>query len=260
MECKNCQTHLSEESEYCYSCGGKIIRNRLTLRNLFDHFTEIFFNYDNQFLRTFVDIITKPWEVIESYISGVRKRYISPLSFFAISLTISGIYLYLVKKYFMEYYNMSQFGGSSMTDKLGNDIVNISLEYYSFTYFLLIPGLALISRIVFYNKKYNYTEHVVMFFYTMSLISVISSFFSILILVIKPESMMLLVGLLYPIYFVYQSYLYKKLFSLTFKQLILKILLFLPVFFCAYIFVSILFFGLMLAFGMVNLQDFAPPS
>jgi len=260
MDCKNCHTSISESADYCYNCGGKVILNRLTMRNLFEHFSATFFNYDNQLLRTFIHLITKSWEVIDSYVTGTRKKYISPLSFFAISLTLSGIYLFLVKKYFMGFYKMSQFGGSGVSEKVGNDIVNISLEYYSLTYFLLIPGLALVSRIVFYNKKYNYTEHIVMFFYTMSLLSVLSSILSILILFIHPESMMLLVVLLYVIYFIYQSYLYKKLFSLTAIQLFLKTLLFLPIFFLGYIILSIVLIGLMLAFGMVNLQDFAPPS
>lgn len=259
MECKNCHTSLSETAEYCHSCGGKIIRNRLTMRNLLEHFSETFFNYDNQFFQTLIDLIKKPWEVVESYVGGTRKRYISPLSFFAISLTISGIYVFLVKKYFMASFAMSYNYGNTPA-KFGEDIVNATIEYYSLTYFLLIPGFALLSRIVFYNKSYNYTEHVVMFFYTMSLISIISSILTILISSIYPESMMVLVGIVYVLYFIYQTNLYKKLFNLSIKQLSLKVLLFIPLFFMAYVGISIVIFILMLLFGYVNLQDFAPPS
>lgn len=259
MNCRNCQLVLLDSSDYCNSCGGKVVRNRLTLRNLFDHFTETFFNYDNLFLRTFIDLIIKPWEVIGSYVQGTRKRYISPLSFFAISLTISGIYIFLVKKYFLASFVMSnQYG--NLPENFGDTIVNISIEYYSLTYFVLIPGFALLSRIVFYNKSYNYTEHVVMFFYTMSLISIISSILTVLSLSIYPQSMMLMVGIVYFIYFAYQIKLYKKLFDLSIKQLFLKILLFIPLFFIAYIGISIIVFVLMLVFGYINLQDFAPPS
>lgn len=258
MNCKNCQTTLSEESDYCYSCGGRVIRNRLTIRNLFEHFSETFFNYDNQFLRTFINLFKKPWDVIDSYVSGTRKKYISPLSFFAISLTISGVYIFLVKKYFMEYFAMPQLNEAS--EKIAPDILRISFEYYSLLYFLMIPALALMSRIVFYNKRYNYTEHIVIFFYTISLISIISSILSIILLPIYPESMIVMVSIIYLAYFLYQCYLYKRLFILNTSQLLLKILLFLPIFFAAYIIISIGLLIVMLLFGIVNLQDFAPPS
>lgn len=260
MNCKNCTTSLSETVDYCYSCGGKVIRKRLTIRNLVEHFSETFFNYDNQVLRTVIFLLKKPWEVIDSYINGTRKKFISPLSFFAISLTISGIYLFVVQKFFMNYFDMSSFYQTGASEKVGADIMKISFEYYSVMYFLLIPGLALISRIVFYNKRYNYTEHVVMFFYTMSLVSVVSSVLTIVILLIHPESMMPMVLSLYGAYFIYQTNIYRKIFYLNGKQLILKILLFIPIFLLAYIIFSIMLLIVMLLFGVVTLQDFAPPS
>ena len=100
MNCKNCNTNLSSDSDYCNKCGGKIIRNRLTIRNLFQHFSETFLNYDNKFLQTVKNLFVKPEDVIGSYGDGTRKKYINPISFFAISLTISGVYLLIFKKFF----------------------------------------------------------------------------------------------------------------------------------------------------------------
>ena len=68
MNCKNCDTLLKEQDDFCNSCGAKVIRNRLTVRNLFEHFSETFFNYDNKLLRTFTTLFTKPEVVIEGYI------------------------------------------------------------------------------------------------------------------------------------------------------------------------------------------------
>lgn len=259
MDCKNCHTSLSENADFCYSCGGKVIRNRLTIRNLFEHFTETFLNYDNQFIQTFIYLLKKPWDVIDTYISGTRKKYISPLSFFAISLTLSGVYLFVVQKYFMTYFEMPQIYTNSKAEKMNSDFVKISFEYYSLLYFFLIPGLALMSRIVFFNKRYNYTEHVVIFFYTMSLMSIVSSVLSIVVLVIIPKAMLSMVLVLYIAYFIYQSNIYRKLFSLSGKQLTVKILLFIPIFIMGYIIFSIGLLVLMLLYGVVNLQDFAPP-
>ena len=82
MECKNCSNQLSTNSDFCNSCGAKVIRNRLTLKNIFEHIIETFFNYDNKLLRTFIDLFKKPEKVIDGYINGVRKRYVNPISYF----------------------------------------------------------------------------------------------------------------------------------------------------------------------------------
>ena len=90
MNCKNCKTELSIDSSYCNTCGGRVVRNRLTFRNLFEHITETFFNFDNKLLRTFIDLFTKPERVIAGYISGVRRQYVNPISYLALVLTIGG--------------------------------------------------------------------------------------------------------------------------------------------------------------------------
>ncbi len=40
MLCKNCETPLTTDSDFRKSCGVKVIRNRLTVKNLFENFTE----------------------------------------------------------------------------------------------------------------------------------------------------------------------------------------------------------------------------
>ena len=52
MNCKNCHTELHDHDDYCPNCGARVIRNRLTFKNLFEHISETFFNYDNKLLRT----------------------------------------------------------------------------------------------------------------------------------------------------------------------------------------------------------------
>lgn len=57
MSCKNCLTELSEQGEYCKNCDVKVIKKRLSFRNLFVHLSETFFNYDNKLLRTFTNYL-----------------------------------------------------------------------------------------------------------------------------------------------------------------------------------------------------------
>ncbi|WP_297793856.1 DUF3667 domain-containing protein [uncultured Eudoraea sp.] len=81
MECKNCGTTLNEDVNYCSNCGARIIRKRLTFKNLSHDLIERYFDLDNTFLRTFIHMFTKPEQVIEGYISGIRRKYLNPISY-----------------------------------------------------------------------------------------------------------------------------------------------------------------------------------
>ncbi len=260
MICKNCQAELTEISDYCYSCGGKVIKNRLTLKNLFNYFVETFFNYDNKFLQTIINLIVYPKDVVDTYVHGTRKRYIEPLAFFAISLTLSGVYIFVVRKVFPELFEFSELYTNDAQKEFANKITDFTTEYISLLNFAIIPALALISRIVFYNNRYNYTEHLVVNFYTMSLFSMFSVVVTLLIAAFIPTSLLTISGLLYIVFFIYYCYLMKQLFELSFKQLLVKIFIFIPLFLFFYFGFSILLVIIALVTGNINLQDFAPPS
>lgn len=91
MQCQNCSTIITQNGNYCPNCGAKVIRNRITMRNLITDFSEEFLSFDNKFLKTFIDLFKKPEVVIGGYISGVRKKYVNAISYFAIALTITGL-------------------------------------------------------------------------------------------------------------------------------------------------------------------------
>ena len=177
MNCKNCNHPLSEADDYCSSCGAKVIRNRLTMRNLLAHFSEQFLSYDNKFLQTFKALFTKPEEVIACYIEGTRKKYVNVVSYFAIAVTLSGIFFFFVFKFFPEAMDTSQtFAVGEQTPETIEQSKKVNqtiFEYQSLIFFLFIPILAFMSRLVFLrNKKYNYTEHIVINLYAYAHLSI----------------------------------------------------------------------------------------
>src|SRR5690554_2179535 len=205
--CKNCQTLLVDESDFCYQCGAKIIRNRLTLKNLFTHLVETFFSYDNAFLRTVIQLLKNPNDVIDSYVSGVRKKYIAPLAFFAISITFSGLYLFVIWKYFPQFFDfVDSLYTDDLSKEIGKKILEFTNEFNSLLNFLFIPFIALISRIVFYNERYNFTEHLVIFFYSMSLFSMFSILTNLLVLLFIPDYFLIWTSIIYFFFFIYHCY------------------------------------------------------
>lgn len=259
MECKNCSAILDPQSDFCQHCGAQVIRHRLTAKHLFRHFIETFFSYDNKFLRTIVFLFKNPKDVIDSYVQGVRKKYIAPLAFFAIAITLSSIYLFILKKYYPDFFVMADsLHKTDVSREIGRKVTDVVTEYNSLINFMIIPFMALISKLVFLKKRYNFTEHLVIYFYTMSLLSIVSVINNLFLLTFFQSNFLELTSAIYFLFFVYQCFVLKQIFALSLRQLLIKILLFLPLFFVFYIVASIVIFLLVFVLGDYSLQDLAP--
>ena len=230
MKCKNCDLTLSIESEYCSSCGSKVIKNRLTIKNLLEHFTETFLNYDNKFLQTFIRLFTKPEAVINGYIDGIRKKYVDVISYFAIAITISGLQLFILNKFFPEavdFTSVTQKGNEQMS----KNVYDFIKEYQSIAMMINVPIYALISKIVFIKEnkfKYNYTEHLVIFMYILAQTSIINS-----ILIGIGGAVGFSIGTLSmifgPLQLIYSGYCLKRVFDLDLKNLAIRTFIFIVV-------------------------------
>lgn len=259
MNYKNCHTELHVQDDYCKSCGGKVIRKRLSFKNLFEHLSETFFNYDNKLLRTFVQLFKNSEDVIVGYINGVRKRYINPISFFGLALTLSGLSVFILKKFYIEHLDFSHlFEGVKASQDIFNATSGNILEYNSLFYSFLIPLMALVSRVIFLDKKFNFTEHIIIYLYSMSLLSIISVIIGQIVLFLVPSNYLLFSMSSWLIMLVYLCYALKRIFKLSIGNLILKTIIAVALFFMAYMIISILAFILMLITGVVSLEDFRP--
>jgi hypothetical protein len=223
-------------------CGAKVIRNRLTIRNLFAHLSEQFLNYDNKFLQTFLGLLIRPQEVIGLYINGTRKRYMNVISYFAIAISFAGFFTFVNQKFFPDTY--AQFFKSMNQDEFQAEFTSqfysMILEYQSFIIFMMVPVLALMSKLVFLrNKKFNYTEHLVINMYAYSEVSIIITFFSFF-LQLDTELFGLFSLFFLPLQIFYFAYVYMRLYQLSFVQIVLKSMLFLVILAVFYIIFVIL--------------------
>lgn len=225
MTCKNCHTELEEYDDYCKSCGGKVIRNRLTFKNLFEHVSETFFNYDNTLLKTFITLFRKPEAVIDGYIEGTRKKYVNVISYFALAITISGLYMFIINKYFPEVMDFS-FMTSPGQEEFQKKNMAFVQEYQSVIMMLYVPIYALMARLVFFNiKKYNYTELLVVFLYIQAQISIASAIVITLLAFLGLSSNILGMTTL-PLMVIYSAYCLKRLYKLKTLEIIVRTLLF----------------------------------
>ncbi len=238
MNCKNCQSNLDNDNNYCPDCGAKVIRNRLTVKNLINDATERFFNVDNTFLITFKHLFTKPDEVIGGYINGVRRKYLNPISYFTIAITFGGLFVYVYTEFFPNAldFDFRYENSSSLTEaeKFGQDIQKkwntYLFKYQSLFYIAMLPFLALISRLVFINKKqFNLSEYFVINIYAYSHLSIIIN--TVYMLVLWNSKLLYYVSMVNVVFQIgFFTWVFYKLFNLTTKQTILKLLLFIVLF------------------------------
>ncbi len=245
MNCKNCNSKLNLKDNFCNECGAKIVRERITIKSLLSNLL-VALGWDSNFFVTLRFLIYKPQMVIKEYISGTRKKYANPFTFFVISITIS---LFVFNQYSEQFIQMStntssqqaemteseesgnvkdikskEIFGYKNQEEFGKAIMKFQMKYYNLISFLYIPLFTLIAFFVF-RKPYNYGEHLVINTYIIS----ITTFLGILLFVF---SLLTGINILYYatfITFLYYSYAYKKINRLTFGQLLLKILKFIAV-------------------------------
>ncbi|MEO8773855.1 MAG: DUF3667 domain-containing protein [Gelidibacter sp.] len=198
------------------------------MKNLFADFSQQFLNYDNTFLRTFLTLFKNPENVIDGYINGTRKKYVNAITYFAIALTLSGIQIFILNKFFPETMSPESMSLKGMKGMKQEDL-KIMEDYQSILYMLMVPIYALISKLVFLNiKKFNYTEHVVINMYLIAHVSIVSSMLVVLATSIGVIYMTSVLTLL-AFQVLYSAYAFKRLFKTTLKSIILKSLIFLVI-------------------------------
>ncbi len=229
--CINCNEHIALDQRFCSHCGGKRIYNRITWRNLIADFFDRFLNLENSFFKTFITMFRQPEDVIGGYMNGMRKKYLPAFNYFAIAISFTGLYYFLLKGWFLEDFVALQMQSldSSMSQEqieMRSSITNWFIENQTLYMILLIPFFAILSKIVFWNhKKYNLVEHFVIFLYTYSHISIVSVI--VQISVIWSPQILTYVGFgISFLLFFFSLYVLKRLFKLDLASTILKTLLF----------------------------------
>ncbi|MCF7561442.1 DUF3667 domain-containing protein [Sabulilitoribacter multivorans] len=255
MTCKNCDTKLLDTQKYCFECGAKVIKNRLTLKSIFQDINSQFFNYDNKLFQTFKLLFTKPEEVIISFINGTRKKYINVIQYFAISLTLVGFQIFLMNTFFKDAYNIDMPFGNTLEnfpnqDKNPFSPQNFSYEevnnYQSLIYILSVPFSAIATWLTYFiigNRRFNFTEHIIINLYYSAQIVIVTAIITILFLCFG-INFMLITGLITIVNFIYFYYVLKRVFNTSYLET-------LGSFFIILVFISAVFLTISLLLGLI---------
>lgn len=255
MVCKNCGSSLRSDFRYCPECGAKVIRNRLTLKNVWQDLSFQVFNLDNTFLKTFRHLFSKPAFVVDSYISGARKKYMNPISYFAIGVTLSGIMFFVLRNIYEIKLVENTFGETKGPD------MDFIFDYQGLMSYFFLPYYALVTWVLFLDKaKLNYTEHLVANSYVSAQVFLVQVLISIPLFGLFDVRYDIVNWVFMAFMIAYQFYVFGKIHQTGFFSSLWRALAYVVLFFIFMMVVGVIFLVIMLVFGGVSLEDFAPKS
>lgn len=167
VKCRNCGYEVI--GEYCHHCGQKRDVHKLAWRSLFEELQKRWFGFDNNFARTVKDLTIAPRKVISATIEGIRVRYIGPIGYYFLMVTL---FVLAISFLDVDMTEMSKEIASAMSTAETPEQEALQMEINRKIYgnfrlfsFLLMPFFILATWIVFKNKKYNLLETSVVNFY-----------------------------------------------------------------------------------------------
>jgi len=133
--CVNCGA--PQIGAWCPHCGQRQLTGRHTLRGLLRSIADRVFNMEGGLTRTVIDLTIRPGRMIREYLGGRTVPYMHPVAYLLVATGAFALSAQLV-------------GGTANTPE-GDGIF----------FLLVIPFVALASRVVFLRGRYNYAEHLI---------------------------------------------------------------------------------------------------
>lgn len=165
--CINCEQ--STLGKFCSHCGQKQGVARLTWSSVFVELQKRLFGFDNNYLRTVKDLTIRPHVVIDSVIEGNRIRYVGPVGYYFVMITVYILLMSLINVDMSEIMgtvgNSINSGATESQIALQNKINGFIVDNFRLLAFLMMPFFILGVWLVFKNKGYNFLETSVITFY-----------------------------------------------------------------------------------------------
>ncbi|MTI22546.1 DUF3667 domain-containing protein [Fulvivirga sp. RKSG066] len=167
--CPYCEQ--SATGNYCSNCGQNQQLHRLEWKYLFADLQRRWLGFDNMFYRTLRDMLLAPEEVITSMHRGIKVRYMGPVGFFFLMMTILILLYSLLGVDMLEVTKdvNNVFSGTASQKEFQNQIGQSIFSNFKVMAFVMMPFYAFGLWLIFKNKKYNFIETAVLIFYAQGL-------------------------------------------------------------------------------------------
>lgn len=170
--CLNCETNLAKTHSFCPKCGQPAKTHRFTFKNFIHEGFHAVTHADKGLFYLLRELTLRPGLVAREYISGKRKKYFNPFTFF---LLLMGLFV-LVDTFV----NSSEMEASKPIPERISAVKDpeiraaLEIKYHrgmvardfmskhgSLVAMFAIPFFAFFFKMIYYRRKYNYSEHLV---------------------------------------------------------------------------------------------------
>ncbi|ELR69248.1 hypothetical protein C900_05319 [Fulvivirga imtechensis AK7] len=165
VTCVNCG--MQSGSNFCGNCGQKTAVKQLKWGTLFGELNQRVLGMDNKFVKTIRDLTIRPEQVISSFIGGNRVKYIGPIGYYFILITV---YVLIVSIFKIDMIRFTQ-GTKELMTPLGADMEEgVGLQRFIMGHmkvlsFMIMPFFVAANYLLFLKKGYNIIETAVVAFY-----------------------------------------------------------------------------------------------
>jgi hypothetical protein len=171
-----------------------------------------------------------------------------------IALTLSGLFVLLLQKFFLDKLDFGILEILGTNSHLLKKITSATLEISSFIYVLYIPILAFAGWLLLNQRKYYFSEYLVVGVYTLAHFSIFSFPISLVLLTLFPKYYLAISTPMILVMALYATYVANRLNGLD----LFKSILFLIIFMIGFFGISIFLDLILLVTGVLELKDFMP--
>lgn len=164
--CINCGQEVG--TPYCGQCGQQNPPKKLNFLTLYSDFQSRIYGFDGMFPRTLRDLTLAPGQVAREFMKGNRVKYVGPVGYFFLVLTL---FLILMQILEIDFYTFSTTSSpihveeserQRMVSRKFMEVVQNNMRIFSF---LQIPISTMFAWLFFRKSRLNYLENSILIFY-----------------------------------------------------------------------------------------------
>lgn len=197
--CKNCGAVVT--SGFCPNCGQRTSIGRVTFKETFHDLIDQLFSVSAPLPITVKMLIVNPGRLFREYLSGHRKKYYKPISFFLLATLI-----YIFVRWLIDFSPFAQQIGDPTSSPVIEEALLEQARDFMFMninnlLFFLVITLALMVKIFFY-KSYMLSEYLAVSFYLVGFYTLLTTVNLFYMKYVNPDIQYIAILLMWG-YFVY---------------------------------------------------------